>query len=121
MYCVRPILVLFGLIALTVPLAASPPIANASVWVSAQGPLEVCGSGFKPNERVTLIVMVSTGNRFDQAITATDTGSFVARWTGFTTGNRPCVGIFVKASGDHGSSANWRSSVAEDCTDGPTP
>ncbi len=120
MYRVTSILVLFAVIGMLVPVAASPPLANARVWVSSQSPLEVGGSGFKPSERVTVTVVVSTGDRFEQAVTATNTGSLVARWADAKIGSRPCTSTFVKAAGDRGSTAAWRS-VAEDCADGPTP
>jgi hypothetical protein len=114
------ILLLLAPFALTIPVAVPAPIGHARVWVSARSPLEISGSGFKPNERVTVTVAVSGGERFDQAAAANNAGSFVVRCTGSATGNGRCPGMFVKAAGDRGSTASWRS-VADDCADGPAP
>jgi hypothetical protein len=118
MYFVKRFLVLLALLALLVPPVATTRIAKARVWVSAQSPLAVRGSGFKAHEHVK--VVVSAGRRFVRIVTATDAGSFVTRWTASATGTGTCAVIFVKAAGDRGSTATWRS-VANDCANGPTP
>src|ERR1700693_5255816 len=118
MYSVKRFLVVLALLSLLVPAGATTGIAKARVWVSAQSPLAVRGSGFKAHEHVT--VTVSASRRFVRAVTATDAGSFVARWTGSATNNSGCVIVFVKAAGGRGSYAVWKS-VPNDCANGPTP
>jgi hypothetical protein len=111
-------LVILALLALLVPAGATARIARARVWLSAESPLTVRGLGFKAHERVT--VTVDADRNFVRKVTATATGSFVARWTGSVTGNGACPTILVRAAGDRGSRAVWHS-VANDCANGPTP
>ena len=113
------ILLLFAIVSLGAPLRATPPPSNARVSLTSQRPLEVRGSGFAPQEHVTVTVRVlSEGKKFTQMLTTSDAGSFVAVWGISATGNDPCINLFVNARGDHGSKASCRS-IAENCADGP--
>ena len=117
MYSVKRFFVALALLSLLVPAVATARVAKARVRVSVQSPLAVRGAGFKAHEHVT--VTVSAGRRFVRTVTATNAGSFVARWTGSATGNEGCPVVFVRARGDQGSTAAWKS-VATDCANGPT-
>lgn len=116
---VKRFLIVLALLALLTPAVATTGIAKTRVWISAQSPLAVRGSGFKVQEHVTVTVS-APGERFVRKVTATAAGSVVARWSGSATGLDGCVIVLVKAIGDRGSAAAWRS-VANDCANGPTP
>jgi hypothetical protein len=115
----KRLLVVFVLVSVLAPAVGAAGVAKARVWVSAESPLAVRGTGFKPRERVTVTV-TAVGKRFVRVVTATVAGSFTARWSGSATDNGSCVSVFVRANGDRGSSAVWKS-VANDCANGPTP
>ena len=119
MYSVKRFFVALALLSLLVPAVATARVAKARVWVSAQGSLTVRGSGFRAHEHVAVTVSAS-GERFMRAVTASGVGSFVARWAGSAGGDGGCVSVFVRAVGDRGSDAVWKS-VANDCANGPTP
>src|SRR5258706_5321859 len=112
-------LVVLSLLALLVPAGAIAQSAKARVWISVQSPLTVRGSGFKSHERVTATVTAS-GARFVRSVTASSFRSLIARWVGSAAGDGGSVSVLVRAAGDRGSYAAWRS-VANDCANGPTP
>ena len=119
MYSVRRFFVVLALLSLLVPAVATARVAKARVWVSVQSPLTVRGSGFRAHEHVAVTVSAS-GERFTRAVTASGVGSFVARWAGSAQADSGCVSLFVRAVGDRGPDAAWKS-VANDCANGPTP
>lgn len=81
--------------------ASGDASARARLTVVDTAPFTVRGSGFKPAERVALVVAVK--NRWERTVVATSTGSFVARFTGPTIGR--CSAYFVRARGNRGSLA----------------
>ena len=89
--------------------------ARARVAVVDKAPFTVRGSGFKPAERVALVVAVKS--RWERSVVASSTGSFVARFTGPTI--KACTAYSVRASGNRGSLAVLK--VLPECPAPPQP
>jgi len=87
---------------LVLAFGASPDAsARARLTVVDTTPFTVRGLGFKPAERVALLVTVKS--RWQRTVVASSTGSFRARFTGPTV--TTCTGYFVRARGNRGSLA----------------
>lgn len=95
--------------------ASADASAKARVRIVDTSPFTVRGSGFEPAERVALTVAVKS--RWERTVTATSTGSFVARFTGPTIGS--CTAYFVRARGNRGSLAVLK--VMPECPAPPQP
>jgi hypothetical protein len=74
----------------------------------SQNPLRVKGTGFRPSERVKVVVVDTAVRR---RVTASSTGSFVVAFPGLGT----CNGVTVKAAGSHGSRASFNLSQGIVC------
>lgn len=95
--------------------ASAETSARARVAVVDKAPFTVRGSGFKPGERVALVVAVKS--RWQRSVVATSTGSFVARFTGPSVTH--CTSYYVSARGNRGSVAVLK--VAPECPPPPQP
>jgi hypothetical protein len=62
------------------------------------------GSGFKPRERVQVVLVAST--RSAKSVTASATGAFVVRFAGVDASS--CVGFSATARGSGGSRATFK-------------
>jgi hypothetical protein len=89
--------------------------ARARLSVVHTAPFTVRGSGFKPAERVALVVAVKS--RRQRRVVASSTGSFVARFKGPAIGR--CSAYFVRARGNRGSLAVLK--VVPECPAPPPP
>jgi hypothetical protein len=104
-------------LALVLAFGAAPADASARARVTVVDttPFTVRGSGFKPAERVALLVTVKS--RWERTVVASSTGSFVARFTGPTV--KACTAYFVHARGNRGSLAVLK--VVPECPVPPQP
>jgi hypothetical protein len=104
-------------LALVLAFGAAPADASARARVAVVDttPFTVRGAGFKPAERVALLVTVKS--RWERTVVASSTGSFRVRFTGPTV--TPCTGYFVRARGNRGSLAVLK--VVPECPAPPQP
>ena len=95
------VLVLAALLPGLAPAAAG---SHARVSLVDRSPLMVKGTSFKARERV--VVTVTAGTKFVRTVTATRTGTFVARFTSSATLKADCgVSLQILAVGNRGSVA----------------
>ena len=89
--------------------AAAAP-APAIVRLAARSPITVSGTGFRPGERVHLLV--SAGRSATESVTANGNGAFRERFA-FSAGR--CARVFVFAVGSRGTVARYATRLAVDC------
>jgi hypothetical protein len=89
------LLTVLALAALAPSLAPAGSL-KARVWLADRSPLVVRGSGFVPAERVS--VTVTGAGRFVRTVTATRSGTIVARWTSVPA-KEGCATLFIRAVG----------------------
>jgi hypothetical protein len=104
-------------VALVLAFGAAPADASARARVAVVDttPFTVRGAGFKPAERVALLVTVK--RRWERTVVASSTGAFVARFTGPAV--KPCSAYSVRAQGNRGSLAVLK--VVPECPVPPQP
>ena len=112
----RRALIALCAVGVLVPSLATASGPRARVWVSDQSPFAVSGSGFKAHEHI--VVTATAGRRFEHAVTAGTGGGFVARWTSNAVAKSGCLSITIKAIGNRGSVATYKSAGAG-CAPGP--
>ena len=102
-------LALVLVLAVVAPAAASS--THARVWLSAERPLTVRGTGFAARDRVAVRV-TKAGVVFRRTVTASAAGRFAARWArGLPTA---CGSTRVVAAGSSGRRATY-TAVVDDC------
>ena len=86
--------------------AASASISSrtAHIAITSRSPVVVSGTGFQPNERVTVNVSAKSTRR--KVVTATRLGAFRATFRGFSVGY--CQPYSAQAKGDRGSRASMK-------------
>lgn len=75
-----------------------------SLWVTDASPLALRGSGFKPKERV--VVIVSAHRRVSRRTVASRGGTFELVFPGVASSN--CSGFSATAVGNRGSRASYK-------------
>ncbi|MFL5927501.1 MAG: hypothetical protein ACJ77E_11270 [Gaiellaceae bacterium] len=85
----------------TAPADAGPN--QAKLKLMATDPVAVRGLAFRPGERVSVLLRLSTDATWTQKTTASQTGVFNAVFSGARAGH--CTGITVRATGRSGSTA----------------
>jgi hypothetical protein len=100
------LLVLIALVAAfgAAPAAAAPGTTHATLRLLATDPPALRGLGFKPHERVRVVVYA--GKTTVTRTTATLAGRFTVRITGL--GANTCAGFSVIATGSMGSRASFK-------------
>jgi hypothetical protein len=96
----RRLLLVAVLLAALAPSLAPAGSLRARVWLADRSPLIVRGSGFAAAERVT--VTVTGAGRFVRTVTATRSGTIVARWTSVPA-KAGCAALFIRAVGARGT------------------
>jgi hypothetical protein len=76
-----------------------------TLWLTTWLPLTLTGSGFRPHERVRVVVAFAS-TKLRRRVVAGDAGSFVVRFRHATVGR--CDGIAARATGNRGSRAVLR-------------
>jgi hypothetical protein len=113
----KRILVLLLALTALVPALAPAAARHPRVWLADQSPLTVRGSGFKAHEKV--VVTVTLDGRFTRTKDATAAGALTATWTA-TTVKAGCLSVSIRAVGNRGSVATYKS-VARECAPPPPP
>jgi len=96
----KRLLVVGALLAALAPSLAPAGSLRARVWLADRSPLVVRGTGFAAAERVT--VTVTGAGRFVRTVTATYSGTIVARWTAVPA-KAGCAELFIRAAGARGT------------------
>ena len=98
----KRLLVIVVLLATVAPALAPAGSLHARVWLADRSPLVVRGSGFGAGGHVT--VTVTGAGRFVRTVTATRTGTIVARWT-TVPAKAGCAALFLRAVATNGAVA----------------
>jgi hypothetical protein len=90
--------------ALLAPVASGGGTARPSLRLVSDSPTTLRGAGFRPSERVTLVVVSNTKVR--RRLAAGRGGGFVVRLP--TVDANACEGLMATAIGSRGSKASYR-------------
>jgi hypothetical protein len=104
-------------LALTIPAYGIAREAAPALRLTDTVPLTVRGTGFHARERVTVVATVGAATR-RKSLTASATGSFVARFTLLRA--NACPGYSVRSWGNQGSRAALKPRPAQ-CPPPPPP
>lgn len=91
-----------GLVLSGGPVAVASAVAKPALQVSSVNPLDVRGQGFQAGERLTVLLMTSTG-KVRRTVRATAIGTFRVVFPVYGI-NRCSETAFLRAWGDRGSS-----------------
>lgn len=97
-----------ALLLLAAPAAASGPVLR----VRSLAPFEARGSGFRPVERIRLVLTVE-GETHAKSVRAASTGRFVARFLAVRVDE--CTAWTLRATGSRGSGASTRARPIAPC------
>ncbi len=100
----RLLMVSVLLVAFGSSLAAAGSL-HARVWLTDRSPLVVRGSGFSAGSHVT--VTVTGAGRLVRTVTATKSGTIIARWT-VVPAKAGCAALVVRAAGVNGAVATTK-------------
>jgi hypothetical protein len=113
----KRVLLMFLALTALVPALAPAAEPHARVWLADRSPLTVRGSGFKAHEKV--VVTLTVDGRFTRTKDATAAGALTATWTDATV-KSGCFSVSIRAVGNHGSVATYKS-AARECAPPPPP